>query len=197
MRLFIYKCCLACTVILGSVSGIFRHIQEHTHTYSEPCVSLPNSEPWHIQTPRYIHNTILNIFTKAPSWTFDTVLNAPLLQMLPNFQSNFIASLTLYFRHIQAYSRLTLPYLILLRHIKNSGIFRNILLQVYSKRYTLYSSIFRFPAYLSTLCFSYVTLCYIEACLPTFGYISTDSGIFRILGQLDIFMYIKNVRELS
>ena len=32
----------------------------------------------HIQTLRYIHNTILNIFTKAQSWTFDAVLNAPL-----------------------------------------------------------------------------------------------------------------------
>ena len=66
----------------------FRHIQtyssiiqEHTHAYSQPCVSLPNSEPWsipiikHIQTPRYNHNTTLNIFTKARSWTFDTVLN--------------------------------------------------------------------------------------------------------------------------
>ena len=68
----------------------FRHvltyssiIQEHTHAYSEPSVSLAYSKPWHIsiikhiQTLRYIHNTILNIFTKAQSCTFDTVLNAP------------------------------------------------------------------------------------------------------------------------
>ena len=81
------KSYLAYTVILGSVSGIFRHssiIQEHAHAYSELCVSLVYAEPWyilitkHIQTPRYIHNTILNIFARAPSWTFDTVLNAPL-----------------------------------------------------------------------------------------------------------------------
>ena len=34
-----------------------------------------------------------------------------------------------------------------------------------------------------------------EAYLPTFGYISADSGIFRILAQLDIFMYIKGYSE--
>ena len=57
--------------------------QEHTHAYKEPCVSLAYSEPWHIpitkhiQTQRHIHNTILNIFSKVPSWAFDTVLNAP------------------------------------------------------------------------------------------------------------------------
>ena len=60
-------------------SDISSIIQECAHIYSEPCVSLPNSEPRHIQTPRCIYNTILNIFTKAPSCTFDTVLNAPLL----------------------------------------------------------------------------------------------------------------------
>ena len=81
MCLCIYKCYLACTVILGSASDIFRHIRELfksilTHKYL--------LYPWHIhitkhiQTPTYIHNTILNVFTKAPSWTLDTVLNAPL-----------------------------------------------------------------------------------------------------------------------
>ena len=62
-------------------------IQEDTHTYSEPSVSLAYSKRWHwhiknsitkhIQTLRYIHDTILNIFTKAQSCTFDTVLSAP------------------------------------------------------------------------------------------------------------------------
>ena len=69
----------------------FRHIQiyssiaqEHTHPYQEPCVSLAYSEPWHIPIAKYIHaqmnihNTVLNIFSKATSWTFDRVLNAPL-----------------------------------------------------------------------------------------------------------------------
>ena len=123
MRLCIYKCYLACTVILVSVSGIFRHIRVLfksilTHiqnfvclAYSEPCHILITK---HIQTQRYIHNTILNIFTKAPSWTFDTVLNAPLLKMLC-----FTVSLTLYFRLILARSRFIQPYLLLLRHIKN------------------------------------------------------------------------------
>ena len=48
MRLCIYKRRLACTVILRSVSGIFRHIRElfkSIRTYSEPCVSLVYAEP--------------------------------------------------------------------------------------------------------------------------------------------------------
>ena len=32
--------------------------------------------------------------------------------------------------------------------------------------------------------------------MPTFGYILADSGIFRILVQIDIFMYIKSYSEL-
>ena len=32
--------------------------------------------------------------------------------------------------------------------------------------------------------------------MPTFGYILADSGIFRILAQLGIFMYIKAYSEL-
>ena len=41
------------------------------YAYSESCLPLTNSESWcicitkHIHTPRYIHNTILNIFTKS------------------------------------------------------------------------------------------------------------------------------------
>ena len=31
--------------------------------------------------------------------------------------------------------------------------------------------------------------------MPSFGYILADSGIFRILSQLDIFMYIKAYSE--
>ena len=87
MRLCIYKCYLACTVVLGSVSDISRHIQalfKSLLTHIQNLMFLTYSEPWyipitkHIQAPGYIHNTILNIFRKAPSWTFDTVLNAPL-----------------------------------------------------------------------------------------------------------------------
>ena len=63
-------------------------IQEHSRTYSELFVSLAYSERWHIpitkyiQTPRYIHITILPIVTKAPSWAFDTVLNVSRLSLL-------------------------------------------------------------------------------------------------------------------
>ena len=100
----IHLCMYLSLYMLLSLYGYFkfclRHIltyssffQEHTHVYSELCVSLPNSEPWHIQTLRYIHNTMLNILTKTPSLTLD-------------FWNNFTVSLTLHFRHIQAYSRL-------------------------------------------------------------------------------------------
>ena len=121
----------------------FRHvqtyssiIQEHTHAYSEPSVSLAYSKPWHIsitkhiQTLRYIHNTILNIFTKAQSWTFDTVLNVPVFFYRCCLTSR--VTLRLYFRYIDAYSRLTLSYLILLRDSKSPAIFTDILLQPYS-----------------------------------------------------------------
>ena len=50
----------------------FRHIQIYSSIIQEH-----NTK--YIQTTRYIHNTILNIFTRAPSWTFDTVLNASFL----------------------------------------------------------------------------------------------------------------------
>ena len=69
----------------------FRHvltylsiIQEHTHAYLKPSVSLAYSKPRHIsitkhfQTLWYIHNTLLNIFSKAQSCTFHAVLNSPI-----------------------------------------------------------------------------------------------------------------------
>ena len=44
--------------------------------------------------------------------------------------------------------------------------------------------------------FSYIhNVGHIEAYLPTFGYISADSGIFRILTELEMFMYIKAYSE--
>ena len=59
MRLCIYKCYLARTVILGSVSGIFRYIRAlfksiYIYAYSESCVSLVYSEPWHIPITKHI-----------------------------------------------------------------------------------------------------------------------------------------------
>ena len=138
--MYLCKWYLAWTAILGSVSGIFRYIQAlfksilthiHNHVYH-----------WHIQnpgiflsqrmfrTPMYFPNTILNIFTKPPSWLFDTVLNGPL------FYRCYLASIVTlqwsYFRHTQAYSRLIQPYLVFSRHIKNPGISRNILLKPYA-----------------------------------------------------------------
>ena len=84
MRLYTCKCYLACTVILGSVSDIFRYIRALlksilTHVKNHVCI--PGiSKPWHNpiikHIQRHIYNTVLNIFSKAPSWTFDTILNA-------------------------------------------------------------------------------------------------------------------------
>ena len=65
-------------------SGIFKHYSRTYYAYSGLSVSLAYSKPWdipttkHIQTLRYIHNTIFNIFTKAQSWKFDANLNASL-----------------------------------------------------------------------------------------------------------------------
>ena len=122
----------------------FRHvrkysdiIQEHTHAYSEPFPSLAYSKPWkifitkHIQTLRYIYNTKLNIFKKLNLGRL-TVLNALFFYTCYLSSRANSLSLTLYCRYIQAYSSLIQPYLVLLRHIKSSGIFRDILLETYS-----------------------------------------------------------------
>ena len=115
-------------------------IQEHTHAYSEPWVSLAYSEPWHIlitkhiQTPRYIHNIILKIFTKAPSWPFNTVLN---MSHLISYKCYLTSRVTLqcllpYILDIVlAYLRLIQP-IYSRSGIKNPSIFRNIPLQPYS-----------------------------------------------------------------
>ena len=84
MRPCIYNATQLVELFYVLLQAYLSIVQEHAHAYSEPCVSMAYSEPWHfpitnnIQAPSYIHNTILNIFTKATSWTFDTVLNAPL-----------------------------------------------------------------------------------------------------------------------
>ena len=152
-------------------------IQEHTHPYSEPCVSRPNSEPRHIpitkhvQTPRYIQNTILNIFIQQ-------LYLRHLIQFWMRFfyrcyltsrVTNFTVSLTLYFIHIRAYSRL-MAFLetFCFRHILNATH------NIYAD-----SSMFRFPAYLGTLCFRHIRP-YLQ-CSTYWGYIFADSGIFQIL----------------
>ena len=99
-------------------------------------------------------------------------------------------SLTLNFRYILACSKIIQPYLFLLRHIKNPSIFRIILLLPYSGIRLL-----RTPSYLASYVsgiFSHIhNVRHIEAYLPTFGYVLANSSIFRVLAQLDIFMYIK------
>ena len=103
-------------------------IEENTHADSETYVSLPNSGPWHIPGTKDIHNTVLNIFKKASSWTLDSSERASVLKMLYLFTE----SLTLHFRIILACSRFIQPYLFLLRNTKNPSILRNILLERYS-----------------------------------------------------------------
>ena len=114
------------------IQALFKRIFTHIQRFS---MSLAYSKPWHIpitkhiQTLRYIHNTILNIFTKAQSWMFDAVLNAPLF-----YRCYLTSRITLCIFSVifQTYSRLIQPYLVLLRHIKSPGILRNILLLPYS-----------------------------------------------------------------
>ena len=58
--------------------------------------------------------------------------------------------------------------------------------------------LFRTSAYFGTLYFRYTQsydLGYIEVYLSTFGYILADSGIFRILAQLEMLMCIKVYSE--
>ena len=57
MHLCIYKCSLACKVILGSVSGILKYTSalfKSVLTHLELCVSLAYSEPWNIPITKYI-----------------------------------------------------------------------------------------------------------------------------------------------
>ena len=72
MLLSLYSYFRLCFRQIQTYSSI---VQEHTDAYLEP---WHTPIPQHIQTPRYIYNAVLNIFTKASFWTFDTVLNAPL-----------------------------------------------------------------------------------------------------------------------
>ena len=75
-------------VLSRAYSDIFKHYPRAYSRILRILCILPNLESWQIETPKYIHTTILNIFTK--------LYLGP--QMLSNFQSNFIASLTLYFK---------------------------------------------------------------------------------------------------
>ena len=75
-------------------------------------------------------------------------------------------------------------------NIKNPSLFKIILLLPYSG-----IRLFRTPAYVLGI-FSHIpNVRHIEVYLPTFGYILADSGIFRVLTQLDIFIYIKAYSE--
>ena len=123
----------------SSASGKFRHIPA---LFKSILTHIQNLlYPWCIQNLAYFYhkeysdstvysNTLLNIFTKAQSWTFDTVLNVPVFFYRCCLTSR--VTLRLYFRYIDAYSRLTLPYLILLRDSKSPAIFIDILVQPYS-----------------------------------------------------------------
>ena len=63
-------------MITGHPRQLLQIIQNKSFAKNNRKVSCINVK--HIQAPRYIHHTILNIFSKATFWTFDTVLSAPL-----------------------------------------------------------------------------------------------------------------------
>ena len=91
---------------ISSLPDIFRtqHTGRKLNVYKTFSLR-PVSMRKHIQTPRYIHNTILDISIKASSQAFDTVLNASL------------------FYRCYLTSRVTLESLLML-HFRNSGIFK-------------------------------------------------------------------------
>ena len=101
-------CSDVCRNIKTLFKGLLTHIQNLV-------------DPWHIHTRRYIQNTMLNIF--------NLLLNTSLFY-------GYYLTCRVYLRHIQAYSKLIQPYLVMLRHIKSPGIFCFSHVQAYSKRCT-------------------------------------------------------------
>ena len=71
MRLCIYKYYLPCTAILGSVPGIFRHIQE---LFASILTHIQNLVyPWHIQNlvyPWHIQNLVYPGIFKALVYSY-------------------------------------------------------------------------------------------------------------------------------
>ena len=131
MRLCIYKCYLACTVILGSVSDIFENYSRaYSRIFSTFCIpgifrtlaysyhkAYSDSKVYSQYHIKHFHkSSILDVWYSSECTS--------VLKML-----YFTVSLTLYFRHILAFSRFVQPYLFLLRHIKSPSILKNILLQ--------------------------------------------------------------------
>ena len=135
---------------------MFRHIQALFKSILTHIENLLH--PWHIQNPGiflsqsifrlYIHNNILKIFKKLNLGRLMQFWMRPSECALFHrcYLTSRVAlrlSLTLYFRHTQAYSRLIQAYLVLLRYIKSPGIFRDILLQLYSGIFQTLHTMFR------------------------------------------------------
>ena len=128
-----------------------------------------------------------------------------LLQMLSNSQSNFTVSVKLYFRLTCIFK--TYSAIVVLvkayqqhQHIQEdsaSAILSHILSATHSIQ--VGSRLFRTPTCLGTSCFRHIhpysQRQTIEAHLSTFRYISADSGIIRILVELNMFIYIKTYSE--
>ena len=116
----------------------------------------------YIQSTKYIHNSIFKIFTKVPSWTLDTNMNATLFCRCCLTPKVTFRYLECYISDIfLAYSRLIQPYLVLLRQIKKPGVFRKLLVQslsgIFSKLHIIFRQIQTYTQdYLGTLCFKYV-----------------------------------------
>ena len=69
--------------IFRHICILFRHIQPYCGMFSTLCNScifktLPYSEPWHIQNPQFIKNSV-----KAYYGIFRTLCNPPILRTLP------------------------------------------------------------------------------------------------------------------
>ena len=159
-------------VLFKGYPDIFEHYSRaYSRIFRTLCISGIFLSPSIFRLPRYIHNTTLNIFTKASSSTFDTVLNTPVsYRMLSNFWSNFTISqgYNVILRDILECSRFIQVYLF-------TPVYLDVIFQAYSVIFT--------------------TLDIFKLIWPHSG-IFWMIQAFRILAQLHVFMDIEAYSEL-
>ena len=92
-----FRFCFRHVQTCSACSGIYS---KHILTYSDIFWHIPITK--HIQTLQYIYNTIINIFIKAQSWTFVTVLNRCYLtsRVTLRYLLRYVSEI---FRHIQEF----------------------------------------------------------------------------------------------
>ena len=92
-------------VLFKGYPDIFEHYSRaYSRIFRTLCISGIFLSPSIFGLPRYIHNTTLNIFTKASSSTFDIVLNTPV-----SYRCYLTSGVTL--RYTQGYSGMFKIYL--------------------------------------------------------------------------------------